>query len=302
MTKAQNAQFEGLKCCKHLVLFAANSAFSIYEHWMFKLDIGSRNILPADEQNRIPSIHFAAGTQRRDELADGKNTLRLFDLGRRIVDRNSLVADTGNNAVMRKSAGKIRTAKYNRNNACFKRGFNKLQRLVTCDDHGPQANPLRRNSQEISAAVVSAGNGIARNDFRPDLAHGFGDIEIGEDHFKTCSATHSGIFRLLYTRNIEMNCAHYYSPFFLIEIIKNPIKTVNERKNAMTRLAELRTAAGISQQELGRLSGVPQGVISTIENGATKHPRTDTAQKLARALGCTIDELLGEKKEETPCR
>ncbi len=63
----------------------------------------------------------------------------------------------------------------------------------------------------------------------------------------------------------------------------------------MTRLAELRTAAGISQQELGRLSGVPQGVISTIESGATKHPRTDTAAKLARALGCTIDELLGDE-------
>ena len=69
----------------------------------------------------------------------------------------------------------------------------------------------------------------------------------------------------------------------------------------MNNVAKLREKAGISQQELGRLSGVPQGVISTIES-ATKHPRTDTAAKLARALGCTIDELLGEKKEETPCR
>ena len=62
----------------------------------------------------------------------------------------------------------------------------------------------------------------------------------------------------------------------------------------MNNVAQLREKAGISQQELGRLSGVPQGVISTIESGATKHPRTDTAAKLARALGCTIDELLGE--------
>ena len=63
----------------------------------------------------------------------------------------------------------------------------------------------------------------------------------------------------------------------------------------MNNVAKLREKAGISQQELGRLSGVPQGVISTIESGATKHPRTDTAAKLARALGCTIDELLGEE-------
>lgn len=65
----------------------------------------------------------------------------------------------------------------------------------------------------------------------------------------------------------------------------------------MNNVAKLREKAGISQQELGRLSGVPQGVISTIESGATKHPRTDTAAKLARALGCTIDDLLGEKED-----
>ena len=64
----------------------------------------------------------------------------------------------------------------------------------------------------------------------------------------------------------------------------------------MNNVAKLREKAGISQQELGRLSGVPQGVISTIESGTTKYPRLDTAAKLARALGCTIDELLGEKE------
>ena len=76
----------------------------------------------------------------------------------------------------------------------------------------------------------------------------------------------------------------------------------------MNNVAKLREKAGISQQELGRLSGVPQGVISTIESflseveTGTKSPSLLTAAKLARALGCTIDELLGEKKEETPCR
>lgn len=65
----------------------------------------------------------------------------------------------------------------------------------------------------------------------------------------------------------------------------------------MTRLAELRTVAGITQQELARQSGVNQGIISLIESGSTQFPRLDTAAKLARALGCTIDELLGEKKD-----
>lgn len=76
-------------------------------------------------------------------------------------------------------------------------------------------------------------------------------------------------------------------------LIKNPIKTVNERKDTMTRLAELRNAARLSQQELARRSGVKQGVISMIESGETKYPRLDTAAKLARALNCTVDELIG---------
>ena len=67
----------------------------------------------------------------------------------------------------------------------------------------------------------------------------------------------------------------------------------------MNNVAKLRKKAGISQQELGRLSGVPQGVISLIESGVTQFPRLDTAAKLARALGCTIDELLGEKEDES---
>ena len=50
------------------------------------------------------------------------------------------------------------------------------------------------------------------------------------------------------------------------------------------------------------LSDIVKAFISLIESGSTQFPRLDTAAKLARALGCTIDELLGEKKEETPCR
>ena len=68
----------------------------------------------------------------------------------------------------------------------------------------------------------------------------------------------------------------------------------------MNNVAKLRKKAGISQQELGRLSGVPQGVISLIESGVTQFPRLDTAAKLARALGCTIDELFREPQKEAP--
>ena len=57
-------------------------------------------------------------------------------------------------------------------------------------------------------------------------------------------------------------------------------------------LREARKKRGMSQAELARKAGVPQGVISYIECGRTKHPRIDTLQAIAAALQCTVDELL----------
>lgn len=57
-------------------------------------------------------------------------------------------------------------------------------------------------------------------------------------------------------------------------------------------LKQKRLEKGLTQQELMRLSGVPQSVISDIENGATQNPRVETMRRLAAALNCTVDELL----------
>ena len=69
----------------------------------------------------------------------------------------------------------------------------------------------------------------------------------------------------------------------------------------MIDIAALRKKLGMSAVELAAAIDVTPGFISQVENGKSGIS-TDTAAKLARALGCTIDELLGEKKEETPCR
>lgn len=60
----------------------------------------------------------------------------------------------------------------------------------------------------------------------------------------------------------------------------------------MLRLRELREAKGISQQELSRLSGVKTSTIGMLELGRRACPRLDTAQRLALALGCKVDDLL----------
>lgn len=64
----------------------------------------------------------------------------------------------------------------------------------------------------------------------------------------------------------------------------------------MIDIAALRKKLGMSAVELAAAIDVTPGFISQVENGKSG-VSTDTAAKLARALGCTIDELLGEKKD-----
>ena len=65
----------------------------------------------------------------------------------------------------------------------------------------------------------------------------------------------------------------------------------------MIGLTYRRELAGFSQRKLSALSGVPQPIISDIENGKTKSPTVDTAIKLSRALGCSVEELVSEHSE-----
>ena len=57
-------------------------------------------------------------------------------------------------------------------------------------------------------------------------------------------------------------------------------------------IRELRQKLGWSQSELARRAGIKQGVLSYIENGRTKHPRSDTLAAIASALGVTVERLL----------
>jgi transcriptional regulator with XRE-family HTH domain len=60
-------------------------------------------------------------------------------------------------------------------------------------------------------------------------------------------------------------------------------------------LKRYREKAGLSQNQLSKLSGVPQSVICDIESGKTKAPRIDTLQAIAEVLKMSIDELIGKK-------
>lgn len=64
------------------------------------------------------------------------------------------------------------------------------------------------------------------------------------------------------------------------------------------KIKALRKAKKISQAELSSAVGVTQGMISQIEQG-TRNVNMDTMEKIAKILGCSVDEL-SKDGEPTP--
>lgn len=60
----------------------------------------------------------------------------------------------------------------------------------------------------------------------------------------------------------------------------------------MNKIAELRTKAGITQKEFGKMLNVGQTTVSSWENGKSE-PSFDTLQKIAEILDTSVDEILG---------
>jgi transcriptional regulator with XRE-family HTH domain len=64
------------------------------------------------------------------------------------------------------------------------------------------------------------------------------------------------------------------------------------------RLRQFRELAKLTQSELARRANTPQPVISDVESGRQKSVNLDTARRIARALGVTLDMLAGPEEEE----
>jgi len=65
-----------------------------------------------------------------------------------------------------------------------------------------------------------------------------------------------------------------------------------------TRLKRERERKGWSQNELSRLSGVRQSLISELESGKKRDTTGSVLKRLARTLGVTMDYLGGMYEEE----
>ena len=61
------------------------------------------------------------------------------------------------------------------------------------------------------------------------------------------------------------------------------------------RIKDRRTQQGKTQDEMEKLTGIDQGHISMIETGRRKRISADIMVKIARALGCTVEDLVASR-------
>lgn len=70
----------------------------------------------------------------------------------------------------------------------------------------------------------------------------------------------------------------------------------------MNTLKEIRKSKGLSQLELSHKSWIALSVISKLETGYTDimQTRLCTVVALSKALGCTIENLIGDEEQWQP--
>ncbi len=57
------------------------------------------------------------------------------------------------------------------------------------------------------------------------------------------------------------------------------------------KMTSLRKALGMDLEQLAAVSGVPLSTLRKISSGATTNPNLETMKAIARALGCSLDDL-----------
>jgi transcriptional regulator with XRE-family HTH domain len=57
-------------------------------------------------------------------------------------------------------------------------------------------------------------------------------------------------------------------------------------------IKKLRKAKDLSQDKLSRLADISHATIIKIESGGIQSPTIDTVQKIAKALGVSLDDLM----------
>lgn len=65
-----------------------------------------------------------------------------------------------------------------------------------------------------------------------------------------------------------------------------------EKSTISKNIRKLRKQRGLSQDKLSKLANISHNTIIKIESGAIQSPTMDTASKIAKALGVSLDDLI----------
>jgi len=65
-----------------------------------------------------------------------------------------------------------------------------------------------------------------------------------------------------------------------------------ERPTIAKNIKKLRKQRDLSQDKLSKLANISHNTIIKIESGAIQSPTMDTASKIAKALGVSLDDLI----------
>ena len=66
----------------------------------------------------------------------------------------------------------------------------------------------------------------------------------------------------------------------------------NEKSTIAKNIKKLRKQRGLSQDKLSKLADISHNTIIKIESGAIQSTTMDTARKIAKALGVSLDDLM----------
>ena len=66
----------------------------------------------------------------------------------------------------------------------------------------------------------------------------------------------------------------------------------NEKSTIAKNIKRLRKQRGLSQDKLPKLADISHNTIIKIESGVIQSPTMDTAQKIAKAFGVSLDDLM----------
>ena len=68
---------------------------------------------------------------------------------------------------------------------------------------------------------------------------------------------------------------------------------MSNNQNLASNIKKLREAKGLSQEKLARLADVANNTLIKMESGENQNPTLDTLKKVAKALGVSVDDLIG---------